>query len=77
MVAKTASRGLAIISGNRPSKLRLSPAKIEAKTAKSCLTRWQKHAKIGTSKGDYRQKAFPASTVEAGEEEGVKERPDL
>ncbi|MCL0065718.1 hypothetical protein M1N79_02365 [Dehalococcoidia bacterium] len=67
MVAKTASNGLAIISGNRPSKLRLSPGKIEAKTAKTCLTGWQKHGKIGASKGDYRQKAFSASSLEAGE----------
>ncbi|MCL0073225.1 hypothetical protein M1N91_03290, partial [Dehalococcoidia bacterium] len=40
LVATIASKGLAIISGNKPSKLRLSPGKIEAKTAKSCLTRW-------------------------------------
>jgi len=79
LLARIASKGLAIISGNRASKLRLSAGKIEAKTAETCLTGWQEHGKIWTSKGDYRKKAFPASTVEAGREEGgvyVKERPD-
>jgi hypothetical protein len=39
LIARTASKGLAIISENKASKLRLSPGKIEANSRNFCLTR--------------------------------------
>jgi len=66
LLARIASKGLAIISAKGAPHLRLSPGKIEAKMAKTCLTGWQEYGKIWTSKGDYRKTAFPASESEAG-----------
>ena len=74
LVARIASRGLAIISGST-SKLRVSPGKIEAKTVKYRLTRQQKHGRIGTSKGDLSPKGFSNFTIRSWRRgDGVKER---